>query len=128
VHKVESLGVHLPRVAEMNRGSVVDADIDTTEVSSRRLDRGFDRFGIPHVECKRQGVAPATTSRAALWIVPSSFGCGSTVLAAMTTFAPSRAARSAIARPMLRLAPVMNRVRPASVRPGVESWFIDRVP
>src|SRR4051794_16340542 len=43
-------------------------------------------------------------------MVPSSFGCGSAVLAAMATLAPSRAARSAMARPIPRLAPVMNRV------------------
>src|SRR6187455_1559728 len=46
-------------------------------------------------------------------MVPGSFGCGSAVLAAMATLAPSRAARSAMARPMPRLAPVMNRVLPA---------------
>ena len=36
-------------------------------------------------------------------MVPFSFGCGSAVLAAIATLAPSRAARSAIARPMPRL-------------------------
>ena len=39
----------------------------------------------------------------------------SAVLAAMTMLAPSRAARSAIARPMPREAPVMKRVLPLSV-------------
>src|ERR1700690_3204830 len=47
-------------------------------------------------------------------MVPSSFGCGSAVLAARAILAPSRAARSAIASPMPREAPVMNRVFPAS--------------
>src|SRR5271169_6652326 len=47
-------------------------------------------------------------------MVPSSFGCGSAVLAAMAILAPSRAARSAIASPMPREAPVMNSVFPAS--------------
>jgi hypothetical protein len=51
-------------------------------------------------------------SAAALWIVPSSLGCGVSVLAAMATLAPSRAARSAMARPMPRDAPVMNSVLP----------------
>src|SRR6185437_13211841 len=45
-------------------------------------------------------------------MVPSSFGLGSDVLAAMATLAPSFAARLAIANPMPRLAPVMKRVLP----------------
>src|SRR5258705_12108780 len=48
-------------------------------------------------------------------MVPGSLGCGVAVLAAMTMLAPSAAARSAMARPMPRLAPGMNRVLPASV-------------
>ncbi len=47
-------------------------------------------------------------------MVPGSFGCGSAVLAATTTLAPSRAAFRAMALPMPRLAPVMYRVLPAS--------------
>src|SRR6516162_4981574 len=49
---------------------------------------------------------------AAEWIVPSSFGFGVSVLAAIATLAPSRAARSPIASPMPRDAPVMKRVLP----------------
>jgi hypothetical protein len=45
-------------------------------------------------------------------MVPFSRGCGSAVFAAMATLAPSRAARSAIASPMPRLAPEMNSVLP----------------
>src|SRR5215218_9833321 len=45
-------------------------------------------------------------------MVPGSLGWGSAVLAAMATLAPSAAARSAIALPMPRLPPVMNRVLP----------------
>src|SRR6185437_5026916 len=45
-------------------------------------------------------------------MVPLSFGCGSAVLAAIATLAPSRAARSAMARPMPRLAPDTNSVLP----------------
>src|SRR6478609_3418373 len=45
-------------------------------------------------------------------MVPSSFGCGSAVLAAIAMFAPSAAAFSAMARPMPREAPVMNSVLP----------------
>src|SRR5262245_10666582 len=51
---------------------------------------------------------------AAEWIVPSSLGCGVSVLAAIAILAPSRAARSAIASPMPREAPVMKRVLPLS--------------
>src|SRR5262245_15937446 len=43
-------------------------------------------------------------------MVPGSFGCGSVVFAATTMLAPSFAARSAIARPIPRDAPVMNSV------------------
>jgi hypothetical protein len=49
-------------------------------------------------------------SAAAVWMVPGSLGWGSAVLAAMAMLAPSRAALSAIASPMPRLAPVMNNV------------------
>src|SRR5579871_4351038 len=45
-------------------------------------------------------------------MVPGRCLCGSAVLAAMAMLAPSFAARSAMARPMPRLAPVMNRVLP----------------
>jgi hypothetical protein len=51
-------------------------------------------------------------SSAAVWMVPGSLGWGSAVLAAMAMLAPSRAAFSAIASPMPRLAPVMNSVLP----------------
>src|SRR5690606_37297141 len=55
----------------------------------------------------------AFTASAAEWMVPGSFGFGTADLAAMATLAPSRAARRAMARPMPREAPVMNRVLPA---------------
>src|ERR1700674_1581573 len=45
-------------------------------------------------------------------MVPRRLGWGSVVFAAMTTLAPSAAARRAMALPMPRLAPVMNRVLP----------------
>src|SRR5262249_61979775 len=45
-------------------------------------------------------------------MVPLSFGCGSTVFAAMAIFAPSAAALRAIARPIPREPPVMNRGLP----------------
>ena len=53
--------------------------------------------------------------RAAVPIVPGSEGCGSDVLAAIAILAPSRAARSATARPIPREPPLMKIVFPASV-------------
>jgi len=50
----------------------------------------------------------ASICAAAVNTVPSSLGCGSAVLAISATLATSRAARSAIARPMPRLPPEMN--------------------
>src|SRR4051794_16851517 len=47
-------------------------------------------------------------------MVPGSLACGSAVFAAMTTFAPSLAARRAMALPIPRLAPEMKRVLPLS--------------
>src|SRR6266851_9167074 len=57
-------------------------------------------------------------------MVPGSFGCGCVVFAAMAMLAPSRAARSAIASPMPRLAPVMNKVFPLSeiISALIEVW------
>src|SRR5215213_4066458 len=52
-------------------------------------------------------------SSAAVWIVPGSLGCGSSVLAISATLAPSSAARSAIASPTPRLPPEMNIVLPS---------------
>jgi len=53
-------------------------------------------------------------SSAAENIVPGNLACVSVVLAAIKTFAPSLAAFKAIALPIPRLAPVINRVLPAS--------------
>jgi len=61
----------------------------------------------PDVDLERQSLSPARSiSRAAVKMVPGSFGFSSAVLAATTTFAPSAAARSAIARPIPRLPPL----------------------
>src|SRR5262245_5549961 len=67
----------------------------------------------------------ASNSPAAVYTVPSSLGCGSAVLAATTTLAPSRAALSPIALPMPRLAPVMNRVLPLRVAMAVARFGKD---
>ena len=101
---------------EVDRARVVDADVDAAEA----LDGLGDGRGrpAPRRGCRRRSAAPrrrrASISSAAVWIVPSSFGCGLSVLAISATLAPSRAARSAIARPMPRLPPLMNAVRPDS--------------
>src|SRR5690606_29420179 len=68
----------------------------------------------------------ASTAAAALWMVPGSLGLGTSDLAAMTTLAPSRAARSAIARPMPRDAPVMNRVLPWRAGIGDSGFVIGK--
>src|SRR5512139_1457662 len=66
--------------------------------------------------CRGSAFPPASsTSRAAEWMVPGSVGWATAVFAARTTFAPSAAARSAIAFPIPRLPPVMNIVFPLSV-------------
>src|SRR3954462_3851011 len=52
-------------------------------------------------------------SRTVSWTVPSNLGFGVSVLPSTAMFAPSRAARRAMARPMPRLAPVINNVFPA---------------
>ena len=46
-------------------------------------------------------------------MVPGSLGCGSAVLAAIITLAPSLAQRNAMALPMPRDAPLINIVFPA---------------
>src|SRR5688572_7070387 len=65
----------------------------------------------------------ASTSLATLWIVPGSLGLGTSDLAAIAILAPSLAARRAIARPMPREAPVMNRVLPLRLRMAVSSFW-----
>src|SRR5271165_4443769 len=56
-------------------------------------------------------------------MVPGNEGCGLAVLAAMAMLAPSFAARSAIAKPMPRLAPVINRVRPRKLRCSIFNYL-----
>ena len=56
----------------------------------------------------------ASISLAAENIVPGNFGLASVVLAAIAMLAPSRAARSAIAKPIPREPPVINIRFPAS--------------
>ena len=66
--------------------------------------------------CRASALPPAaSTAAAAVWMVPGSFGLGTADFAAITTLAPSRAARSAMASPIPREAPVMNKVLPDRV-------------
>ncbi len=66
--------------------------------------------------CSASALPPAVSiSFATVWMVPGSFGCGSADLPVTTTFAPSHAKRSAISRPMPRVAPVMNTVFPCNL-------------
>src|SRR5437763_964515 len=64
-------------------------------------------------------------------MVPASLGCGSLVLAAIAMLAPSRAARSAIASPIPRDAPVMSSVRPfrdmGDPCAGLPPWALSEV-
>jgi hypothetical protein len=66
--------------------------------------------------CIRVGRRRRCRAAATVWIVSGSLGLGSSVFEAMAMLAPSAAARSAMARPIPRLAPVMNRVLPLSDR------------
>ena len=94
--------------------ALLTQDVDAAE----RLDGLRDRRGDLLLEADvaddaASALPPACSiSFAAVKIVPGSLGCGSAVFATIATFAPSRAARSPIARPMPRLAPVMNSVFP----------------
>ena len=110
VHQVEALHRRVERAGEADRRGVVDEDVDAAEALDRRGDRRLDLRLVADVGRDRERLAAGrSTSAAAVWIVPGSFGCGSVVLAAMTTLAPSAAARSAMAWPMPREAPVMKR-------------------
>src|SRR4029450_4047241 len=100
VHQIEALHIGLGKLGERNRARVVDDDVERAEARRRLADRALDR-GL---------VAPAAGEE----MLPSRWGCGVSVLAAIAILAPSRAARSAIASPMPREAPVMKRVLPLS--------------
>ena len=111
---VAAVPVRLIALALLTRMSMPPNALD------RRLDRRRDRASSRMSQAigSACAAAPASIAAAAVWIVPGSFGCGSTVFAAMATLAPSRAARSAIARPMPREPPVMNSVLPSCMTHG----------
>src|SRR5438445_5924441 len=69
----------------------------------------------------------ATISSAAVWIVPGSRASGWSVLAMIATFAPSRAARTAMASPMPRLPPDMIMVLPAREWVTLETYISEPV-
>jgi hypothetical protein len=119
VHQVVALHRRLERAGEADGAGVVDQDVDAAEGLDGLRDRGEHLVLLADVDHQRERLAAGGLDlRAAEWIVPGSFGCGSLVLAAMTMLAPSRAARRPMARPMPRLAPEMKRVLP--LRDAVE--------
>ena len=124
VHQVEAAHVGLRHRRQLDRARIVDHDVDAAELLGGRVERRLrplpPRARRPRAAalCRR----PARSPAAAVWMVPGSFGCGVSVLAAIAIFAPSRAARSAMASPMPREAPVMNNVLPLSdMRPSFPS-------
>src|SRR5690606_28352175 len=100
----------LTRMSRPPKRSTVAATAACTCASSRMSQR-----------IARAWPPAACTASAAVWIVPGSFGLGTADLAAMATLAPSRAARRAMARPMPREAPVINRVLPFRLAIAVSS-------
>ena len=113
VHEVEALHRRVERASQRNGGGVVDEDVDAAEMRSRLLDSSLHLRFVANVHGDRQGAS---------WRLLDLLSRGVDDhrqlrmrlggLTAMTTFAPSRAARIAMAFPMPRLAPVMNSVFP----------------
>ena len=127
-HQVIALGRQLADVLQRDRRCVVDDDVDGTEAAHGGLDGAGDRLVVADVAEQRQGWPPAASiSSAAVWIVPGRRGSGVSVFAISATFAPSRAARTAIASPIPRLPPDMRMVRPASV-PSATARILPRRP
>ena len=75
---------------------VVHHDIDAAEFGRNLIERGLNSRIVANIDSQWQrSITPALAiSAAAVCIVPSSFGCGSTVFAAMAMLAPSAAAFS----------------------------------
>ena len=77
--------------------------------------RGLHRALVAHVDDERQRLAAGLLDLLGRRVDRAfELGMRLSVLAAMAMLAPSRAARSAIASPMPREAPVMNSVLPLS--------------
>ena len=117
MHQVVALMAGVSSVGVKRDGrSIIDADVDAAE----RLDRLSDglRRSASRREYRRRAAALARrlprSPRRPYGSCLRASDAASTVLAAMAILAPSRAARSAIARPMPRDAPVMKRVLPLS--------------
>ena len=125
LHQVEALHRRVQRAAQPDRAGVVDQDVDAAERVDRRRHRGAHRVLVADVALQRQA-APAggfdLRRRRCGWC-PAASDWRTTDFDAIATLAPSRAARSAIARPMPREAPVMNRVLPESV---LIAWILCR--
>jgi hypothetical protein len=105
LHEVVLLRGELERAGQVDHRRVVDDDVDAAELALGLQHRLGDVVVVAHVADDRQRAAGRLDLGRGLCTVPSSFGCGVSVLAMSAMFAPSRAARSAIARPMPRLPP-----------------------
>ena len=117
MHQIEAL--HLERVdpAQIDGAGVVDEDVDPAKAGDGLTDRRLhlileanvtgdgERLSARRFDLGCGGVDRARNSRISVML-----------FAATTTFAPSRAARIAMASPTPRLAPVMKSAFPASER------------
>src|SRR5580700_8619907 len=93
----------LMRMSRRPKRSIVASTIALTSSSWRTSTR-----------TARADPPAASTSAATVWMLPGSFSVPLSALPVITTAAPSRASRSAIARPMPRLDPVTTATRPWS--------------
>lgn len=117
LHQIKTLHRGIQCAAQINRAGVVDEDVDAAKRIQRRRDCGAHLVFFTNIvfECQRAatGIPPPPVRR--YGSCPAIWGWRHRILAAIATFAPSCAARNAIAKP-IREAPVMNnRVLPASV-------------
>ena len=114
VHQVEALDRRVERAGQVDGRGVVDQHVDAAEALDRGLSPPPDLRLVTHVHGHRQRLAAgAPRSRPPRCeSCPGSLGCGASVLPVTTTLAPSAAARSPMASPIPRLAPVMKTVRP----------------
>ena len=126
LHQVEALHLEVAHRGEVDRAGVVHHEVDAAEPLDglrRRPPRPRPRRG-----CRRRSAAPRRrrprSPRRRCRSCPGSFGCGSAVFAISATFAPSRAARAAIARPIPRLPPDMNMTLSVS-EPWPRPWRPD---
>src|SRR6201998_2789767 len=116
VHQIEALERDLLDRAEVDRRSVVDADVDAAELLDGLGHRRGHRVTVPAVADHRKRLAPGLLDLLGRGVDGArKLGMGSAVLATSAMFAPSAATRLAIDSPIPRLAPEINRGFPLSV-------------